>query len=57
MNSQATCNQTKVLAMILYGMIALSAIGCDNKLDRIGKGADDVDQHSQRILEEANSKK
>jgi hypothetical protein len=38
-------------------MIVCVAIGCNSKVDHIMQGAEDVDQHSQRIQEEANPKK
>jgi hypothetical protein len=57
MNLRVICNQKQVVAVALCGLIALVALGCNDKLHRIGKGADDVDQHSQKIQEEANPKK
>jgi hypothetical protein len=57
MNLRVICKQKKVVAVTLCGLIALVAVGCNDKLHRIGKGADDVDQYSQKIQEEAKPKK
>jgi hypothetical protein len=38
-------------------MVALVAIGCNSKVDRIMQGAEDVDQHSQKIQKESEPNK
>jgi hypothetical protein len=49
MSSRALYSGRIVLVTAICGMVALVAIGCNSKVDRIMQGAEDVDQHSQRI--------